>query len=78
VVIATPAAPKEASSTKKRGRPSGSAGIKKSAPKPKVSVSNDGSAKKRGRPKKATALPTPVVTTPVNEATATVTPNNIQ
>ncbi len=78
VVIATPAAPKEASSTKKRGRPSGSAGVKKSAPKPKVSVSNDGSAKKRGRPKKATASPTPVVTTPVNEATATGTPNNIQ
>ncbi len=77
MVIATPAAPKEASSTKKRGRPSGS-GVKKSAPKPKVPASNDGSAKKRGRPKKAGASPTPVAATPANETTATVTPNNIQ
>jgi len=78
VVIATPAAPKEASSTKKRGRPSGTAGVKKPAPKPKVVASNDGSAKKRGRPKKAAGSPTPVATTPINETTATVTPNTVQ
>jgi len=77
VVIATPAAPKAASSTRKRGRPSGSARAKKPAPKPTVAASNDGSAKKRGRPKKAGASPTSVATTPANEITATVTPNNV-
>jgi len=77
-VIATPSAPKEGSSGRKRGRPTGTGGIKKSTSKPKVSASNDGSIKKRGRPKKAAASPTPVVITPVNETTATVTPNNVQ
>jgi len=77
-VPATPSASKETSSTRKRGRPSGS-GVKKSASKPKASASNDGSARKRGRPKKAAASPTVVATTtPVNETTATVIPNNVQ
>jgi len=55
---------------------------KKSAPKPKASASNDGSVKKRGRPKKAAASPTAsslvATTTPVIETTATVTPNSAQ
>jgi hypothetical protein len=53
--------------------------VAKPLPKPKVATSNDGAAKKRGRPKKAAASPTAVVaTTPVNESTATVTANNVQ
>jgi len=48
----SPAMKEEASPTKKRGRPSGSAAGKKPAPKPKATTSGDGSARKRGRPKK--------------------------
>jgi len=75
---------KETSSKKKRGRPSGTAIGKKSAPQPKAPASNVGSAKKRGRPKKAAAAvvaassSVAVTPTPVTEATATVTPTNVQ
>ncbi|CAF0893250.1 unnamed protein product [Adineta steineri] len=79
VVVASPppSKPTEDSSARKRGRPSGS-GVKKAAPKPKISPANDdGSAKKqRGRPKKPSTTPA-VVATSANE-TATVTSSNGQ
>jgi len=77
----SPAIKVEASPTKKRGRPSGSAAGKKPAPKPKATTSGDGSAKKRGRPKKAAGSPTGGVAatgiTSANEA-ANAIPNNVQ
>jgi len=68
VSSAAAAVSKDASPTRKRGRPSGSAGVKKSISKPKATVNTNGSARKRGRPKKSVASPTEtsVATTPTN------------
>ncbi|CAF2110335.1 unnamed protein product [Rotaria magnacalcarata] len=75
VVVAKVSALKEASPARKRGRPSGTGSAKKSVSKAQAPTSADGSARKRGRPKKAAGNTTAAATTSSNES-ATTSPIN--
>jgi hypothetical protein len=78
-VVAVSSPSNEVSSTRKRGRPSGTVGIKKTIIKPKALATTNGSARKRGRPKKSAepTTETPVEVAPPATEPTPVEPNNV-